>query len=99
MPTTDDCWGEGVPELDAGRPVEGGTDDPPPMKKTKAIITTAIIPTTAAMITHGFSKGSFRLLMILPNVLDDLRNVIEKSAKYFVIRRGFFHRYILPGQE
>jgi hypothetical protein len=43
-----------------------GADDPPPMKKTRAITITAMIPATAAIITHGFSKGSFRLLIVLP---------------------------------
>jgi hypothetical protein len=57
-----------VPELVDGWSVEAGADDPSPMKKTRAMTTTAMIPTTAAMITHGFSKGSFRLLMMVPEV-------------------------------
>jgi uncharacterized membrane protein YraQ (UPF0718 family) len=35
------------------------------MKKTRAMTTTAMTPITAAMTTHGLSKGSFLLLMML----------------------------------
>ncbi|PKL68097.1 MAG: hypothetical protein CVV30_12225 [Methanomicrobiales archaeon HGW-Methanomicrobiales-1] len=45
-----------------------GVDDCPavfplPKKNTRAMITTAMIPTTAAILTHGLSHGSFLLLI------------------------------------
>jgi hypothetical protein len=64
-PTDAVCWAEGVPEPVAGWPEEAGADAPPPMKKTRAMTTTAMTPITAAMTTHGLSKGSFLLLMML----------------------------------
>jgi hypothetical protein len=36
---------------------------PLPIKNTTATITTAMIPTTAAIVTHGLSHGSFLALM------------------------------------
>jgi hypothetical protein len=38
------------------------------LEKSFMNTTTAMIPITAAIITHGFSNGSVRLLMMLPNI-------------------------------